>query len=108
MRPIPLSLALAAACVFSSPSALAGNPERGQEKSAVCAACHGPTGISPVPDFPSIGGQHEKYLYRALLDYKIGNRQDPIMAGQVAELSTQDLRDLAAYFARQEGLYLKR
>lgn len=97
----------ASVLMFSS-QAVAGNPDRGKEKSAVCAACHGETGTSPVPDFPNIGGQHEQYLYRALLDYKLGNRQDPIMVGQVAALTRQDMLDLAAYFASQKGLYLKR
>lgn len=101
-------LLIGASLVLLSSQAMAGNPDRGREKSAVCAACHGETGTSPVPDFPNIGGQHEQYLYRALLDYKLGNRQDPIMVGQVAELSRQDMRDLAAFFARQQGLYLKR
>ncbi len=101
-------LLIGASLVLFSSQAMAGNPDRGREKSAVCAACHGETGTSPVPDFPNIGGQHEQYLYRALLDYKLGNRQDPIMVGQVAELSRQDMRDLAAFFARQQGLYLKR
>jgi cytochrome c553 len=87
---------------------MAGNPERGQAISGVCAACHGTDGTSVVPDFPNIGGQHEQYLYRALLDYKLGNRQDPIMSAQVVELSRQDMRDLAAFYARQEGLYLKK
>lgn len=94
--------------VLASGPLLAWNAERGQAISQVCAACHGPTGSSVVPDFPNIGGQHRDYLYRALLDYKLGNRQDPIMAAQVAELTRQDMRDLAAFYAAQEGLYLKR
>lgn len=81
---------------------------RGKELSTVCGACHGPDGNSPSADFPKLAGQHREYLYRALLDYKLGNRQDPVMTSQVAELSRQDMRDLAAFFATQEGLYLKR
>ena len=100
-------LGLSAVSLVFSSAALAWNAERGQSISQVCAACHGPTGTSIAPDFPNIGGQHRDYLYRALLDYKLGNRQDPIMAGQVAELSRQDMRDLAAFYAAQEGLYLK-
>lgn len=86
----------------------AWNATRGKEISTVCAACHGVDGNSPTPDFPIIAGQHAEYLYRALLDYKLGNRTDPVMQGQVAELSRSDMRDLAAYFSSQEGLYLKR
>ena len=56
------------------------------------------------PDFPRLAGQHEDYLLRALLDYKLGNRKDPIMQGQVANLSKQDFADLAAWFSSQKGL----
>lgn len=86
----------------------AGDPARGKEISAVCAACHGEQGRSPSADFPNLAGQHEQYLYRALLDYKLGNRKNPIMAAQVTNLTDADMRDLAAWFAQQEGLYLKR
>lgn len=89
-------------------AAQAGDPVRGKELSAVCAACHGEDGKSIAPSFPNIGGQHEQYLYRALLDYKLGNRKNPIMSAQVEALERADLRDLAAYYAGQEGLYLKR
>ncbi|HRP95446.1 MAG TPA: cytochrome c [Rhodocyclaceae bacterium] len=88
--------------------AQAWDAARGKELSTVCGACHGPDGNSPSADFPKLAGQHREYLYRALLDYKLGNRQDPVMTGQVAELSRQDMRDLAAFYATQEGLYLKR
>ncbi len=87
---------------------LAGDAARGKEKSQVCAACHGADGNSPTPAFPRIGGQHEDYLLQALLDYKAGRRKNPIMAAQLENLSKQDLGDLAAWFAAQQGLYVKR
>ncbi|HPR07014.1 MAG TPA: cytochrome c [Denitromonas sp.] len=89
-------------------SALAGNVAAGKEKSVVCAACHGQTGQSVSPDFPNLGGQHGDYLYRALLDYKAGYRKNPIMSAQVESLSKADMADLAAYFAAQSGLSVKR
>lgn len=88
--------------------AIAGDAALGKEKSTVCAACHGPDGNSPSPEFPRIGGQYEEYLYQALLDYKAGKRKNPIMMAQVENLSPSDLGDLAAYFASQKGLYQKR
>lgn len=86
-------------------SAQAGNPVAGKEKSQTCAACHGETGASANSQYPLLAGQHESYLYHALKSYKNGDRQNPIMNGLVSGLSDQDMRDLAAYFARQEGLY---
>jgi len=101
-------LGVLAAALVLSPSALAGDPARGQAKSTVCAACHGVDGNSPTPEFPRIGGQYEDYLLQALLAYKHGERKNPIMASQVESLSRQDLADLAAWYASQPGLVFKR
>lgn len=99
---------LAALVLAVSIPAHAGDAARGKTLSTTCAACHGPAGTSPASAFPHIGGQVEEYLYHALLAYKLGNREDPIMSGQVANLSKQDMQDLAAYFSSQSGLRLKR
>lgn len=100
---------LAALMLAISVPAHAGDAARGKELSTPCAACHGPDGTSPTPAFPNIGGQIPEYLYRALLDYKLGTRENAIMAGQVENLSRQDMKDLAAFYGSQKGsLYLKR
>lgn len=108
MKPFAKLSCLAALMLAVSIPAHAGDAARGKTLSTTCAACHGADGRSPVPDFPSIGGQVPEYLYRALLDYQLGVRQDPIMAGQVANLSRQDMRDLAAFYGAQKGLFLRR
>lgn len=100
---VAFSLALAA----GTPVLAAGNAEAGKAKSASCAGCHGADGNSPTPGFPKLAGQHEDYLYHSLKDYKAGKRKNPIMAGQVANLSDQDMKDLAAFFARRKGLNQK-
>lgn len=91
----------------SLPTHAKGNVEAGKAKSTACAACHGADGVSTIPSFPKLAGQHSDYLYQALKDYKTGKRKNPIMAGQVANLSDQDMADLAAYFSRQKGLTVK-
>jgi len=100
---------LVAACLCT-PAFAAGNAESGRQKSQACAACHGADGNQPTtPDFPRLAGQHPDYLLKALRDYKSGARKNPIMAGQVANLTQQDLADLAAYFSKQAGtLHVKR
>lgn len=85
-------------------TAAGGNPAAGEAKSQACTACHGERGNSTNAMFPRLNGQHESYLYRALRHYKSGARQNPVMSGQVAGLSDQDMRDLAAYYASQQGL----
>jgi cytochrome c553 len=84
----------------------AGDPAAGKEKSQPCQACHGADGNSSTPTFPKLAGQYQNYLLRALMDYKSGARKNPIMSAQVAALSEQDMKDLAAYFASQKGLHV--
>ena len=82
-----------------------GPAARGKEKVAVCTACHGESGISPAPNWPSLAGQHKDYLVHSLKQYRSGERKDPVMMGQAVNLSDQDIKDLAAYYAAQSGLY---
>ncbi|MDH3712302.1 MAG: cytochrome c [Gammaproteobacteria bacterium] len=82
----------------------AGDADKGKEKSAVCASCHGVDGNSTIPANPRLAGQHASYLLQALHDYKSGARKNPIMAGFAGTLSEEDMQDLAAYFASQSGL----
>lgn len=105
---ILIAATLTVASLASLP-AQAGDPAKGKEKAAtVCAACHGPDGNSPTPDFPRLAGQQEDYLVKALQDYKSGNRKNPIMAPQAEALSKADMADLAAWFSSQQGLVVKR
>ena len=90
--------------VCASPLAAAGGDVKsGQTKAEVCASCHGADGNSTAPEFPKLAGQHADYIVRTLTDYQTGKRNNAIMQGFVANLSQQDMRDLAAYFASQTG-----
>ena len=96
----------AIAAMAAAPAAWAkGNADAGKAKAAqVCAACHGPDGNKPsAPDQPILAGQHYDYLVQALIDYKSGNRANPIMKGFAAGLSTKDIEDLSAWFASQDS-----
>ncbi len=89
---------------ISSPAWASGDVAAGKAKSAACAACHGPDGNSTVPDFPKLAGQNGDYLSHTLQAYKT----NAIMNGQAASLSDQDIANLAAYYASQKGLSIKR
>lgn len=96
--------AVASSLVLFSLQALAqGDPAAGQAKSAICAACHGMDGNSAVPNWPKLAGQHQKYLARQIMLIKSGARPVPEMMGITPGLSDQDILDLAAYFASQQG-----
>jgi len=69
---------------------------------SVCAACHGADGNSAIPANPSLAGQHSRYLYKQLIDFKAGRRKNAAMSAMVTNLSDEDLRNLAAYFAAQK------
>jgi cytochrome c553 len=102
-------LALTASCAKARPhpdfidlrdlSAIEGNAEAGKARATTCMACHGAQGIAPVPQFPSLAGQHAEYLYGELLQIQREARVDSPMTAQVANLDDDALRDLAAWFA---------
>lgn len=81
----------------------AGNAERGAAKSVVCAACHGATGNSTNPEWPSLAGLGEDYILAQLHNYKDGKRSNPVMSPNVASLTPEDMADLAAYFNSQHN-----
>ena len=91
------------AVLLSSP-VFAGDPLAGQEKSAVCVACHGPDGNSPIAMNPRIAGQYADYMVHVLTEYRSGVRQNAIMNGMAASLTDEDIADLAAWFSSQSGL----
>ena len=65
-----------------------------------CAACHGQDGVTGIaPDYPSIGGQNERYLLTQLRMIKSGERPAPLMSGQLDMVSDDDLAAMAAYYA---------
>jgi cytochrome c553 len=100
-------LALALFALAFPAAAASGDAEVGKKKSVPCAACHGANGVSPSPDFPNLAGQYPDYIESALNHYKNGRRKNPIMAGQVANLTPRDIMDLAAYYSSLPGLKVK-
>lgn len=101
MKACQIGAILLAIASFVSIPANAGDAEAGKAKSAVCAACHGADGNSVNPTWPSLAGQHATYLVKQLQDFKAERRVDATMAGMVANLSQEDMDDLAAYFESQ-------
>jgi cytochrome c553 len=84
------------------PGAAHADAEAGKAKAQVCAACHGPMGNSTTSDYPILAGQSARYIYLELRDFKEGRRTDPRMSPMAANLSREDMLDLADYFAAQQ------
>lgn len=75
--------------------------------SQACAACHGADGNSPTAANPKLAGQVAEYLEKQLHSFKAAQGKKPerdnaIMAGMVANLSPEDMRNVAAYYASQK------
>jgi cytochrome c553 len=100
-----------AAMALFAVSAQAGDKVRGEQiaKEKACASCHGADYNSPIdPSYPKLAGQYEDYLYKALLQYQRGakndksqalSRNNAVMGGLAAPLSLKEKQDLAAYLA---------
>lgn len=65
----------------------------------VCAACHAPDGNSVITLNPKLAGQHSEYLLKQLTNFKDGARANAVMSGMVANLTPEDIQNLAAYFS---------
>ena len=106
--PVPVNLlAWGLLLAFSGAALAGGDPVAGKQKDAMCVGCHGlegyRTAFPKVYNVPKLGGQHAEYMVKALEEYKSGVRYHPSMKGIAATLSTQDMEDLAAYYATSGG-----
>jgi cytochrome c553 len=89
---------LVCGAVGASAEILKGDPAAGEQKVAICAACHGADGNSLVPMFPKLAGLGERYLQEQMQHIRDGLRPVAQMAGQVDNMSDQDLADIAAFY----------
>jgi cytochrome c553 len=98
-RVLLLLLSLAGA----TPVAAADNDAGRAKAVTVCAACHGATGVSVSDAIPNLAAQRGGYLASQLRAFKDGTRKSPVMNAIAAQLSTDEIAGLAAYFAAQPG-----
>ena len=72
---------------------------KGKATGQSCIDCHGAEGNAPIdPSYPKLGGQYGDYIAHALQAYRAGDREHMLMSPQAANLSDQDIADLAAWF----------
>jgi cytochrome c553 len=88
------SLLAAALALPAAALAQAAAPAKAQ----ACAPCHGPLGVSQVPDTPHLAGQPAIYLRRQLEAYRRGERRDERMAIVAKELSEREIDELARWY----------
>ena len=80
-----------------------GDPVKGEQLVAACAACHGADGNCLAGLWPSIAGLNYKYLLKQLRLVKSGDRAIDQMIGQLDNLSDQNLKDIAAFYSAQNN-----
>ena len=82
------------------------NVEHGAQIAAtVCAACHGKDGVGTAPTYPNLTHQSAAAIFKQLNDYKAGVRTGgmaAVMQPMVMGLDTQQMADIAAYYASLE------
>jgi len=71
---------------------------RGATLALRCTMCHGERGMSEA-NSPNLAGQYGSVIYKQLIDFQKGARTNAVMSPMAMNLSDQDMRDLAAYYA---------
>ena len=71
----------------------------GKAKAQACIACHGPLGLSQLPNAPHLAGQPEIYLTEQLKAYRAGKRSNEVMNVIAKPLTDEDIGQLAAWYA---------
>ncbi len=77
--------------------------EAGRNKSFTCTGCHNSPGYRnayPGYTVPKLGGQQADFLEAALKAYRDGERQHTTMHAQIAQMSDEDIADIAAYYSQ--------
>jgi cytochrome c553 len=78
-----------------------GDASRGKirSKAEQCQECHGEAGLGTAEHYPKLAGQWVDYIRKQLGDFQSGARKNEFMTAMAAELSQQDIADIAAYFS---------
>jgi len=87
---------------FISMAHAAGDAQAGQSvASTKCIACHSLDGNSVNPQWPSIAGQHADYIVKQVKAIRAGERSAALMQPMVADITDQQIEDVAAYYSTQ-------
>jgi cytochrome c553 len=93
-----------AASALASDSAGSAKPDlvKGEAiATQVCVGCHSADAGRGAPANPILKAQHPEYLVKQLTEFKSGRRDNAIMKGMASTLSTEDMRNVAAFYANK-------
>jgi len=92
------------ASIGTATVAAGGSENTNLEAAQTCVACHGQNGVSVNPSWPTLAGQYEDYLVKAINEYRDGTRKEAVMAQRALQLTDADVKLLAHYYSRLKGL----
>lgn len=72
------------------------------EAPAACVMCHGADGLHRVPDAPNLAGEANIYIDTQLKAFRTGRRSHDIMSEIAAEMTDQEIRAAADWYAGVE------
>lgn len=98
-----LSVSVLLTCFWVAPVS-AADIAAGEQKSSNCMGCHGPKGKSSSAQWPNIAAQQSAYIVNQLNAFKTGTRENPMMQSMAANLSDDDINNLAAYYSSQPAV----
>ncbi len=93
---------LSGCSIFGKQSAAATPAEAEKTAYYQCGGCHGPVNVRVNFMTPNIIGQKKGYLAATLRDYRDKKRIEPLMNGVIANMSDQEIDNLAAYFSKTQ------
>jgi cytochrome c553 len=99
-----LKLGISGVVVLAAISIVCTTPLHAQsieEKTQVCAGCHGADGKPIDKTFPTIWGQQAGYIYIQLRDFKRGDRKSDVMQPIVSSMERDDMQAIAVYFSQK-------
>jgi cytochrome c553 len=72
-----------------------------EEKTQICAGCHGADGKPIDKTIPTIWGQQQGYIYIQLRDFKRGDRKSDIMQPIASAFERDEMLAIADYFSKK-------
>ena len=84
---------------YSGHIANATVPTDAAEPPEICSGCHGDDGLSKDESVPNLAGETNIYIDTQLKAFKRGTRTHEIMSGIAADLSDEEIRKIADWYA---------
>jgi cytochrome c553 len=96
------AVTLAVILIGAMPSrAQSVNAQGLEEKTQICAGCHGADGKPIDKTIPTIWGQQQGYIYIQLRDFKRGDRKSDIMQPIASAFERDEMLAIADYFSKK-------